>query len=268
MARCNLGTGPRAVTTTRRAPPLLIAWRGATAVAPAHTIPAYEAAIAMGADALGLEVHVSADDQLVVIGNPRLERITDGRGAVREHTARELKRLDAGGWFGRRFRGQRLQTLSEVLERFRERVGFAVVLPGGSALFPGIEERLLTLLQIYAVGERTLIASVDHHALRKCHDLDPETPTVALVAGRVLAPAALAPPGVLRGVGMPAGLATAADVAAARDAGLDCYVGVVDEPAIARELAAWGVAGIATEHPDRLRPVLMSVPSPLGGDPS
>jgi glycerophosphoryl diester phosphodiesterase len=103
------GPGPR---------PLLIAHRGAPAVAPEHTIPAYEAAIAAGADALELDVHLSADDQLVVIHDARLERTTDGRGLVREYTTRQLKRLDAGGWFGRRFRGQRIQTLSEVLERF------------------------------------------------------------------------------------------------------------------------------------------------------
>jgi glycerophosphoryl diester phosphodiesterase len=253
------------VTTTRPSRPLLIARRGAAAVAPEHTIPAYEAAIAMGADVLALDLQLSADDQLVVIGQPTLERTTSGRGAVREHTARELKRLDAGGWFGRRFRGQRLQTLSEVLERFRDRVGFAVVLPGGSDFFPAIEERLITLLQIYAVSEATLIASADHHALRKCRDLDPEARTVAVVAGRLLDPARLAPPGLLQGIGLPVGLTTAADVAAARAAGLDCYVGVVDEPAAARELAAWGVAGLVTDHPDRLRPVLASAPKESSG---
>jgi len=236
--------------------PLVVAHRGASTVAPEHTIPAYEAAIAAGADALELDVHLSADDQLVVIHDARLERTTDGRGAVREHTIRELKRLDAGGWFGRRFRGQRIQTLPEVLERFRGRVGFGIELKAGSDLYPGIEERLLTLLQLYDVLDRVLVASFDHHALRKCRDLDPDVRTGALVVGRLLAPAGLAPAGVLNALCLPAELTTARDTAATREAGLDCYVWVVNDPAAARRFAEWGVTGIVTDRPDLVRPVL------------
>jgi len=165
-------------------------------------------------------------------------------------------RLDAGGWFARRFRGQRIQTLSEVLERFRDRVAFGIELKAGSDLYPAIEERLLTLLQIYDVLDRTLVTSFDHHALRKCRDLDPEVRTGALVVGRLLAPAALAPAGVLNALCLRADLITVRDVAAAREAGLDCYAWVVDDPAAARRLVEWGVAGIVTDRPDLIRPVL------------
>ncbi len=246
------------MTTTRS--PLLIAHRGASTVAPEHTIPAYEAAIQAGADALELDVHLTADDQLVVIHDPDLARTTDGRGAVREHTLPELKRLDAGRWFGRAFRGQRIQTLSEVLERFRGRTAFGVELKAGSDFYPGIEERLLTLLQIYAVTERTLVASFDYHALRKCRDLDPDVRTGALVSGRLLAPAALAPQGVLNALCLEARLTTERDVAACREAGLECYVWVVNDPLTARRFAEWGVAGIITDRPDLLHPVLDRLP--------
>jgi glycerophosphoryl diester phosphodiesterase len=246
------------VTTPGR--PLLIAHRGASAAAPEHTIPAYEAAIAAGADVLELDVHLSADGQVVVIHDATLERTTDGRGAVREYTAQQLKRLDAGRWFGRAFRGQRIQTLSEVLERFRDRAAFAVELKGGSDFYPGIEERVLTLLQIYGVADRTLVASFDHHALRKCRDLDPDVRTGALVVGRLLAPAALAPPGVLSAVCLDATLTTAGDVAACAAAGLDCHVWLVNEPLAARRFAEWGVAGIVTDRPDLVRPALSSRP--------
>jgi glycerophosphoryl diester phosphodiesterase len=236
--------------------PLLVAHRGASTVAPEHTIPAYEAAITAGADVLELDVHLSADDQLVVIHDAQLERTTDGRGLVREHTAQQLKRLDAGRWFGRQFRGQRLQMLGEVFERFRDRVAFAVELKAGSDVYPGIEERLITLLQLYEVADRTLIASFDHHALRRCRDVDPDVRTGALVVGRLLAPGALAPPGVLTALCLHAELTTASDVAAVREAGLDCYVWVVNDAAAAARFVAWGVAGLVTDRPDVLRPVL------------
>ena len=216
-----------------------MAHRGAAAVAPEHTIPAYEAAVAAGADALWLDVQESADEQLVVVHDTRLERTTNGRGRVRERTVRELKRLDAGRWFGWRFRGQRIQTLSEVLERFRDRIAFVVELRGGSDVYPGIEERALGLLHLYGAADRALVASYDHHALARCRALDGDVRLGACVAGRLLAPGALAPPGILTTLCLDAGLVLEPDVVACRAAGLECYVGVATDAADARRLAAW-----------------------------
>jgi glycerophosphoryl diester phosphodiesterase len=236
--------------------PLVVARAGAPGAAPEHTIPAYEAAIRAGADLLLVDVHLSADDQLVVMRDARLERTTDGRGRVRDRTLRELKRLDAGRWFGRAFRGQRIQTLSEVLERFRDRAGFVVALARGSDVYPGIEERVVGLLQVYQLSEPALVVSVDHVALLRCHELDPEVPLGAVAGARLLAPERLAPPGVLRAVCLEAGLTTAREVAACRGVGLDAYVLGVDEAVAARGFAALGAAGLVTDRPDLLRAVL------------
>jgi glycerophosphoryl diester phosphodiesterase len=230
------------VTTTR--PPLpfrpiVVAHRGAAAVAPEHTIPAYEAAVAAGVDAVWLDVHESSDEQLVVVADARLGRTADGRRRVREHTVRELKRLDAGRWFGWRFRGQRIQTLPEVLERFRDRLGFVVALGAGSDVYPGIEERLLGLLNLYGAADQALVVSHDHHALLRCRAIDGDVGLGACVTGRLVAPSALAPPGILTALCLDAGLVLEPDVAACRDAGLDCYLGVVPDAAEARRLAAW-----------------------------
>ena len=227
------------VTTTRPPRPLIVAHRGAAAVAPEHTIPAYEAAVASKVDALWLDVQESADEQLVVTHDLRLERTTNGRGFVRERSVRELKRLDAGRWFGWRFRGQRIQTLSEVLERFRDRVGFVMALRAGSDVYPGIEERALGLLHLYGVADRTLVTSYDHHALARCRALDGDIRLGAAVAGRLLQPGALAPVGVLTALCLDAGSALEPDVAACRAAGLEAYLGVIDSAADARRVAAW-----------------------------
>ena len=146
--------------------PLIVAHRGASTEAPEHTLAAYEAAIREQADMIELDVRLSADGQLVVIHDERLERTTDGRGFVREYTLQALKRLDAGSWFGRSFEGQRIQTLTELLERFRDRVRFAIELKEGSSVSPGIEERLVSILQIYDMTGQVLVFSFDHNALR------------------------------------------------------------------------------------------------------
>ena len=227
------------MTTRPSSRPLIVAHRGAAAIAPEHTIPAYEAAVAAGADALWLDVQETADEQLVVLHDDRLERTTNGRGSVRERTVRELKRLDAGRWFGWRFRGQRVQTLSEVLERFRDRAGFVVALRAGSDVYPGIEERALGLLHLHGAADRALVASYDHHALARCHALDDDITLAACVAGRLLDPGGLAPPGLLTALCLDAGLILEQDVGACRDAGLECYLSGVAGAADARRLAAW-----------------------------
>lgn len=235
------------MTTTRPRRPLIVAHRGAATLAPEHTIRAYEAAVAAGVDALWLDVHESADEQLVVVHDARLERTTNGRGWVQERTVRELKRLDTGRWFGWRFRGQRIQTLPEVLERFRDRVAFVVELRRGSDVYPGIEERALGLLQLYGVADRTLVVSYDHHALARCRALDGDVRLGACVTGRLLAPGALAPPGVLTALCLDAELVLEPDVAACLAAGLECYLGVVTGAAEARHLAAWRPTALVME---------------------
>ncbi len=236
--------GPALTTMPEAGRPRIIAHRGARRAAPEHTIAAFEAAVADGADALWLDVQPAADDALVVFHGTRLERTTDGRGLVRERGVRELKRLDAGRWFGRRFRGQRIQTLPEVIERFRARAGFVVALPAGSDVHPGIEERLLGLLALAQAPPDTAVASYDHHALARCRALDADVPLLACVGARLLAPGRLAPAGVLSGLCLDARWTLEADVQACRAAGLDCYVGVLADAAAAARVARWRPAAL------------------------
>jgi glycerophosphoryl diester phosphodiesterase len=233
-----------------RSGPLIIAHRGASAYAPENTVAAYELALDQGADLLEMDVHLSADDQPVMIHDFTLERTTDGRGRVREHTVRELKRLDAGSWFGRQYQGQRLQTLQEVVERFKERTRFAIELKGGSDFYPGIEERVVSLLQIYDVAERCLVLSFDHRALAKVREMDPTIRTGALVAHRPIDPSGLE--GIATALCPAANLLTEEDTLRAMTAGLDTYVWVVNDVATMDRMIALGVTGILTDRPDLL----------------
>jgi glycerophosphoryl diester phosphodiesterase len=229
--------------------PLVIARRGASAEAPENTIAAFELALAQGADGLLLDVHLSQDNHPVVINDFTLERTTDGTGPVRQLTVRELKRLDAGGWRGRRFRGQRIQTLQEVLERFRDRARFWIELRGGSDVYPGIEECVVSTVEIYDVLDRALLQSVDLEALARIRSLNRELRVARIVReqpahGGLGAVHAIC----LDGHGWQESL-----VGEALAAGLDCYVGTVDEPAEMERLLRSGVTGIITDRPDLLR---------------
>ncbi|MFN8627226.1 MAG: glycerophosphodiester phosphodiesterase [Candidatus Binatia bacterium] len=105
--------------------PRVFGHRGAAALAPENTLPSFALALALGADALELDVHATRDGVIVVIHDDTLERTTNGQGAICDRTWSTLSQLDAGYRFthdGRTypFRGQgvRLPTLEAVLQRF------------------------------------------------------------------------------------------------------------------------------------------------------
>ena len=238
--------------TDRPRRPLVIAHRGASAETPENTIAAFELALRQDADAIELDVHLSKDNHPVIIHDFTLERTSDGFGPVRERTVRELKRLDAGGWHGPQFRGQRIQTLQEVLERFRDRTRFWIELKGGSDLYPGIEERVVSMIETYEVVERALVQSFDPNTLAQIGALNPEIPLGVLVAQPPLE-TLWKTPGAARAICPGVHLLSAAAVAAIRGAGLECYAWTVNEPAKMDRLVEWGVSGVITDRPGLLR---------------
>lgn len=232
--------------------PLLIAHRGASADAPENTIAAFELALEQGADGLELDVHLSADGHPVVIHDFTLERTTDGAGPVSALSVRELKRLDAGGWRDRHFQGQRVQTLQEVLERFRDRARFWLELKGGPTLYPGLEERVVSTVEIYDVVDRVLVQSFDPAAIGEVRTLNRDIRVGAVVAQAPLDRTLLVP-GTVDAICPALAACSAGLIGEVRQAGLDCHVWTVNEPAQVDRLVSWGVSGIITDRPGALR---------------
>jgi glycerophosphoryl diester phosphodiesterase len=94
----------------------LIAHRGASAQAPENTLVAIRLAAAMGATWVEVDVKLSRDGVCILMHDDLLGRTTNGRGEVAQYDLDELKALDAGSWFSRRFVGERIPTLVEALE--------------------------------------------------------------------------------------------------------------------------------------------------------
>jgi glycerophosphoryl diester phosphodiesterase len=105
----------------------VVAHRGGSLAAPENTIEAMELAVSRGADALELDVRLSADGEVVVIHDPRVDRTTDGRGEVARMTLAQLRELDAGArestpasWIPSLRRPCRIPMFDEILTRFTE----------------------------------------------------------------------------------------------------------------------------------------------------
>lgn len=95
--------------------PLTIAHRGDPAAAPENTLPAFEAALASGADVLELDLRMTADEQVVIFHDELLDRTTTATGLLAERTLDELRILDAGSWYGSAWAGTRIPTFDEFL---------------------------------------------------------------------------------------------------------------------------------------------------------
>jgi glycerophosphoryl diester phosphodiesterase len=120
----------------------LVAHRGASAYAPEHTLDAYRLALEQGADFVEQDLAVTKDGVLVCIHDLTLERTTDvetvfpdrfavdrskgtpvRRWLVADFTLEEIKKLDAGSWFDRRFAGARIPTFQEAIDLVRGKAG-------------------------------------------------------------------------------------------------------------------------------------------------
>lgn len=95
--------------------PMIVGHRGAAASAPENTLAGFRRAAEIGVSWVEFDVQLSADGRCIVFHDDRLDRTTDGHGAVDDTPYDAIRRLDAGAWFAPAFAGQRVSPLREVL---------------------------------------------------------------------------------------------------------------------------------------------------------
>ena len=101
---------------------LKIAHRGAKKFAPENTIPAIEKAIELGFDYVELDVRYTKDGLPVIMHDPSLVRTTGVFKDVKNLTLEEIRRLDAGRWFGGKFKGTKAPSLEDALKVMQGRI--------------------------------------------------------------------------------------------------------------------------------------------------
>ena len=102
--------------------PRLCAHRGFSSALPENTLPAFGAAVALGAEEIEFDLWATKDGVLVSSHDATLERVSNGEGKIYEHTYEELSTLDFGAKHNERFHGLRLATFEEILKKLAGRV--------------------------------------------------------------------------------------------------------------------------------------------------
>lgn len=154
--------------------PQVFAHRGAKAVAPENTIPAFAKALEMGVAGIELDVHCSKDGKLVVIHDESLERTTTATGIVSDYTAAELAKVDAGSPFHADFAGTGIPTLDEVFDLVDERCIVNVEVKTADPLGGAQVEPLLAMLAARNLYDQVIVSSFNPISLIKIRYLEPK----------------------------------------------------------------------------------------------
>ena len=144
----------------------------------------FRSAIAEGCDLIECDVHLSSDGRLVVIHDHTLERTTNGSGLVRELSAAELRKLDAGD-------GEKIPLLQEVVELALGKVGLVIELKQLPPLYPGLEEKMLNMLRQLGAVQECAAVSFNHAAIHELRKLEPSLQVGILEGARPMHPARL-----------------------------------------------------------------------------
>lgn len=103
------------LTRTRWPYPRILAHRGGGSVAPENTLVGIRAAAGMGFAGVEIDVQLAACGTPILMHDATVDRTTDGYGNVADFSADELRRLDAGVWFGNEYAGEHVPTLEAAV---------------------------------------------------------------------------------------------------------------------------------------------------------
>jgi glycerophosphoryl diester phosphodiesterase len=160
--------------------PMVVAHRGFSGKAPENTMAAFTMALQAGVSMIELDVQVSKDNRVVVIHDPTVDRTTDGQGKVSELTVVELKKLDAGSWFDRKYSGEKIPTLEEALELIAPKVWVNIELKSTRILRKAdtrIADATVSVVREKGLLNRVLFSSFNHKLMKYLKKREPNAHT-------------------------------------------------------------------------------------------
>jgi glycerophosphoryl diester phosphodiesterase len=241
----------------------VVGHRGNRAHAPENTLESFRQAVALGVDALELDVRLSKDGEVVVMHDPTLDRTTNMHGAVAQRTLGELRHADAGarfegpdGTFPYRGRGIGIPSLADVLEELPETPLLVEI------KVPEAGPAVRRVIESHAATGRVIVAAFDGQTLEAFRGSNIPVSSATAHVARLLLPAVLGRqvahlpfqvmslPPVYRGLRLPLG-AIAHAVAFAR---VPVHVWTVNSADQARRLWRKGIRGILSDDPGVILP--------------
>ena len=233
------------------------AHRGASGYVPENTLEAFEEAAKMQADGIELDVQLTKDGELVIIHDETVDRVSDGTGYVRDYTLAELKALDVSRPIPD-CHPVRIPTLAEVLELIKGTdMEINIECKTGIFYYPGLEEKVVRLVQDMGMTERIWCSSFNHESVCRVKALCPEMKCGFLLGDVIIDVAGYAKSHNMQAL-HPAvyHLQDEKFIEKAKQNNLAVHVWTVNEEEEIRRFASQGVDAVITNYPDVARKVL------------
>lgn len=233
----------------------VIGHRGAAAYAPENTIASFEKAYELGCSFIEFDVMLSVDGDAFIFHDETLKRTTNGRGQFGKMSTEYLRSLDAGLWFSKKFRDEKIPSLQEAIEWLtaKDMQANIEIKP-----YPGQTEQttisVLTHINRYWPQDKTLplVSSFDLDALVLCRSLSPEIPLGLLLDKWQDSWEKLASDLHCFSVHLSKRAATAKRVADIKEKGYSIFVYTINRKRKAEKLLSWGVDAVFSDYPDLL----------------
>lgn len=252
----------------------IVAHRGGSHDAPENTMASFRLGWEQKADAVELDIHLSADGRIVVMHDADAQRTTGVPGKVADMPWSQLSTLDAGSWKDPRWKGERIPQLEQVIATVPPGRRLFIEIKCGPEILPELER---VLKSTGLRPEQTVIIGFDYDTVVRARKRFPSI-AVQWLSGfkRDDATGAVTPSvdelirkardGGLTGIDVSfKGPIDSEFVRKVKAAGLQCHVWTVNDPAVARRMVDAGVDSITTDRPLWLRQQLSGLRS---GGPS
>jgi len=164
-------------------PFLTIAHRGASYYAPENTLPAFEMAENMNADAIEIDVTLSSDRVPVIFHDKIMDKKSNRTGLIIHRDLKYIKSADAGSWFSKKFKGTEILTLEEFLAWVKGRIAVNIEIKKEvQILSPDIaaEEAIVNLVEKYGMSDHVFYSSFSYACVKKLKIIEKNNPVALL----------------------------------------------------------------------------------------
>ncbi len=224
---------------------LKIGHRGARGYEPENTLRGFQKAIELRVDQIELDVHLSSDNELMVIHDETIDRTTNGMGFVNQLSLQELKDF-------RMEKEQQIPTLSEVLDLIDQKCSINIELKSYETA-----NKVVDLIEKYVLEKKWnynqfLVSSFDWNALQQVGFSNPEIPIGVLTETDLNLALAFAKFIQAKSIHPYFHLLTKENTVSMQEKGFQVFPWTVNETEDIRKVKTYNVNGIISDFPDRL----------------
>lgn len=157
------------------------AHRGASGYYPENTMIAFQKAIEMGCDAIETDIHITSDGVLVLIHDDSVDRTTNGKGLVKDFTFEELRKLDAGSWYDKEYKSEKIPSVEELLKLAKDKnIIINFELKTNQLGNPEVEKKIIDLIKKNKMHDQVILSSFNHYSMVVCRLIDENIKTALL----------------------------------------------------------------------------------------